>query len=80
MILTNKISEWVNETMYYIINERYINKRVTILTSNCEIDELEYNERIKSRLKEMCGVIHFPEEDLRNNIAKKINLKLKEKK
>lgn len=57
-----QISEWVVGTLYHIINERYNNDRVTIVTSNYDLDGLGERlskfapfggRRIISRLKEM---------------------------
>lgn len=35
---------WINDKMYQIINERYINKKVTIFTSNESLDSLRYDD------------------------------------
>lgn len=57
-----KCSEWVLERLYIILNERYENKKVTIITSNTSIDKLF--EKIKhpailSRIKWTCIEIPF---------------------
>lgn len=64
-----KITEWVNERFYSIVNERYINQKVTIYTSNERLAELQYDERITSRIKEKVYEIAFPEESVREHIA-----------
>lgn len=61
---------WINERFYQIINERYINKRITIYTSNLPIDNLNYDERITNRIKERSYLLPFPEESVRDIIAK----------
>lgn len=66
---TEKVSDWVNEKFYHIVNERYINKRPTIFTSNDHLNDLTYNDRITNRIKEQSFIIHFPEESIRNYIA-----------
>lgn len=74
--------KWIEERFYHIINERYINKKPTFFTSNVELDNLEYDDRIKNRVLEVCYQIHFPEESIRKYIAnenqRKIQSKLKE--
>lgn len=70
---TEKISEWVNEKFYHIINERYIGKKVTIFTSNDSLEESSYNSRITNRIMEMTIQLRFPEESVREHIAKKNN-------
>lgn len=60
---------WVNETFYQLFNTRLIQKRVTILTSNCSPDELLLDHRIKTRIKAMTYPVHMPEEDVRSKLA-----------
>ena len=67
---TESLREWVNDKFYYIINERYINERTTLYTSNYKINELAYDERIINRIRETCYYIPFPEESIREQIAK----------
>ncbi len=65
-----KISSWVNDKFYYIINERYIKKRITMFTSNESLETIEYDERIMSRIKENTLQFHFPEESIRERIMR----------
>ena len=67
---TEEVKGWINEKFYYIVNERYINKRTTIYTSNTCIDNLPYDERIIDRIREQSFEIHFPEESVRKNLAR----------
>ncbi|BBF41975.1 helicase loader DnaI [Lachnospiraceae bacterium KM106-2] len=67
---TESLREWINDKFYYIINERYINERTTIYTSNYKLDELQYDERIINRIRENCYQIPFPEESIREQIEK----------
>lgn len=64
-----KPKDWVNDKFYHIINERYINKRVTIYTSNVDVTNLPYDSRIANRVVESTYRIHFPEESVRNMIG-----------
>lgn len=61
---------WINERFYSLINSRYIDKRVTIFTSNSPLEALKYDDRIVNRIKERVFAIPFPEESVRDIIAK----------
>ncbi|MEW6732437.1 MAG: ATP-binding protein [Acidobacteriota bacterium] len=72
----NKPTAWVQETITQIINNRYNDKKITIFTSNYTDDRnVEYNEsltdrvgiRLRSRLHEMCKIVHIAGEDYRLN-------------
>lgn len=60
---------WINERLYHIINKRYIDKKITIFTSNMDVDNLQYDERITNRIKEITFQVMFPEESVRDYIA-----------
>lgn len=60
--------EWVNTVLYQLINYRYTERLVTIVTSNLEIDSLKADERIKDRIDAMCIGLHLPEVAVRSNI------------
>ena len=62
-------ADWISDKLYQIINERYINKRVTIFTSNESLDTIQYDDRITNRIKERTYQIAFPEESVRDHIA-----------
>ena len=68
-----KVTEWMRDTLTYIINQRYNEKRTTIITSNW-MDKAEDEEdtlagrigyRLRSRLYEMCEVWEIVGEDYR---------------
>ena len=61
---------WINEKFYQIINNRYIDKKITIFTSNTALGDLKFDERITNRIKERAFQIPFPEESVRDIIAK----------
>lgn len=67
---TEQVKDWIGERFYQIINTRYIEKKITIFTSNCVINELGYDERITNRITERCFKLHFPEESVRNYLGK----------
>ncbi|EKD46442.1 MAG: hypothetical protein ACD_67C00234G0001, partial [uncultured bacterium] len=62
-----KSSDWVQETLFVLINHRYEQMLSTILTTNCTLDELatRVGKRITSRLIEMCRCIRMDGEDWR---------------
>lgn len=63
--------DWIGERFYQIINSRYINRKITIYTSNHSLEALRYDDRITDRIKERTFQIPFPEESVRGIIAKK---------
>ena len=62
-----KLSDWVVETFYLIINSRYEQMLPTIFTSNYSLGEIaeRYGDRIPSRIAEMCNVVELSGEDKR---------------
>lgn len=66
---TEKVADWINDKFYYLINERYIGRKITIITSNTPLKNLDYDQRIISRLKERSYEVAFPEESVRETIA-----------
>jgi len=70
---TERVTDWVGEKFYQIINGRYINKKVTFFTSNHDLNTLQYDERVKSRIKERSFMVHFPEQSVREIKAFKEN-------
>jgi DNA replication protein DnaC len=73
----NKPTEWVRDTLAYIINYRYNERRITILTSNYVDSPTVPGEesltdrigaRLRSRLYEMCKVIKMEGKDFRKEI------------
>ncbi len=65
-----KEKDWINHRFYHIINQRYIERKITIFTSNMSIDDLRYDERITNRIKEITFQVMFPEESVREQIAR----------
>ena len=64
-----RVTDWVSEKIYTIVNKRYINKKVTFYTSNYDVTDLPYDNRVGNRIKERCFVMHFPETSARDLIA-----------
>ena len=65
--------DWVNERFYNILNGRMIEKRITIFTSNCRMEDLKLDERIVNRIIKMALPIEFPAESIRVSLARKEN-------
>lgn len=72
-----KPTEWVQETMTYIITERYNRKKLTIFTTNyldqgVEVRDETLTERVgarlRSRLQEMCRLVPMEGSDYRVKI------------
>lgn len=53
--------DWLSEKVFQIINSRYINRKATIFTTNCDIKELclRLGERTFSRIMEMSVGLNF---------------------
>ncbi|MDD5773812.1 MAG: ATP-binding protein [bacterium] len=73
----SKITNWVQDTLSYIINQRYNDKKITIFTSNyldepaVKTDETLENRigtRLRSRLYEMCHVVEINAKDFRKEM------------
>jgi len=64
-----KMSEWVEETLYAIINKRYEDVLPTIFTSNNSPEELitRLGDRIVSRIVGSCDIIELSGKDKRLN-------------
>lgn len=71
------VKDWIAEKIYQIINSRYINKLITIFTSNLSVDELTYDDRITNRIREKCYMLAFPNESIRNYIGERNMAELK---
>lgn len=61
---------WLNEQVYIVINHRYEHLKPVIITSNQSLEDLEkiHKPQVCSRLKQMCKIIQFSGEDLRESM------------
>lgn len=73
---TEQTKDWIGERLYQIINSRYQDKKITIFTSNSRLELLEYDDRITTRIKERTFQIPFPEESVRDIIARQNMMEL----
>ena len=62
-----------NDHLFDIFNYRIKSDVVTIFSSNCKMEELPYDYRIKNRIMKMAIPIQAPEESVRRNLAKEEN-------
>jgi DNA replication protein DnaC len=64
---SEKVSDWVLETFYLIINSRYNEMSPIIFTSNFNIGEIatRLGERIASRIVESCDIFRLDGDDRR---------------
>jgi DNA replication protein DnaC len=66
---SEKMTEWVEETLYLILNHRYNEVLPTVITSNLTIEQLaeRVGDRIASRVVGMCDVVKLEGPDRRLN-------------
>lgn len=74
---TEQYKNWIDDKFNSIINGRYNDKKITIFTSNMSIDDLPYDTRITSRVKERSLQIPFPEESVRETLSWQLQEELK---
>ena len=62
-----RVSDYVVDRLYVLINGRYENDTATIITTNRTVEELraQIGPRIASRICEMCVQMEFPQGDYR---------------
>jgi len=78
----HKVTDWRRDILTYIINKRYNEKKITIITSNYLIEkpsvsgedtlEERIGYRLVSRLFEMCRVVEIKGKDYRREIKQDI--------
>lgn len=61
--------EWINEIVYRLINRRYEQKKLTILTSNVPIEKCSSDARVVSRIESMARELQIPEVAVRSKQA-----------
>lgn len=66
-----KMSDWLREKVYLLVNHRYENRLPMIFTSNQSLEQVEtlYMPQIASRIREMCKVLKMSGEDRRKNMS-----------
>jgi DNA replication protein DnaC len=68
---SEKATDYVRQSLLHLVDECYTREIVIVVTSNVDFEVLnEIDERIASRLIEMCDRVKFSEQDYRVRIAK----------
>lgn len=67
--------EWVDMELFRLIDCRSSGRKVTVFTSNVEMDMLKIDDRIVDRIHELSVKIHLPEVPIRAMNAEKENMK-----
>lgn len=57
--------DWVDTALYRLINDRYVNRRPTVYTSNTAVDNLRMDDRITDRIDSTTYSVALPEESIR---------------
>ena len=63
--------DWIDSAIFRLVNNRSSNMGTTLYTSNCEIEELTCDERIKDRILETSIPVIMPEKSIRSQKARK---------
>lgn len=61
--------EWHQQELFRLINDRNAHQKVTIFTSNYPLENLNLEDRVKSRILKSTIVIEMPEESIRDQEA-----------
>lgn len=61
-----KRSDWTDQELFNLIDQRYQRGRKTIITSNFDIGEMPEDKRLADRIFEVCRPVHMPEEPIRS--------------
>ncbi len=64
-----KASDWVNETLFDLIDARQGRQLTTCFTANQLPEELSCDGRVVSRVEQMASVVRLPEESVRARMA-----------
>lgn len=68
-LCVSEISKWGKGVLHNLVNERYKAKKLCIITSNYDINDLPLHEATVDRINDMCMLLHFPEEPVRSQKA-----------
>ena len=62
-----KLTDFVRQITYFILNEREQNELTTVITSNFSLKQLDeqIDQRISSRIAGMCEILKFTGDDRR---------------
>ena len=71
-------TDWELEMLYNLIDARYANRRLTIITSNESVHDLKdlASGRLYSRFVEMCHLVHLNAEDYRERGKSEVEIQI----
>ncbi len=71
-------TDWELEMLYNLIDARYANRRLTIITSNDSVHDLKdlASGRLYSRFVEMCHLVHLNAEDYRERGKSEVEIQM----
>jgi len=73
-----RLTDWVEDVVYQILDYRLTHKKFTIFTSNELPVGLGYSERVKSRIDRMGMVVLMPEEEVRLKLSMRDDDRMRE--
>ena len=62
---SRKNDGWLDEVIKNIIDDRYNNQKILMITSNYRLDVLSFHEKIRDRLRTLCHEVQFSEKSFR---------------
>ena len=71
-------TDWELEMLYNLIDARYANRRLTIITSNDSVHDIKdlASGRLYSRFVEMCHLVHLNAEDYRERGKSEVEIRI----
>ena len=71
-------TDWEIEMLYNLLDARYANRRLTIITSNSSVHDLKdlASGRLYSRFVEMCHLVHLNAEDYRERGKSEVEIQM----
>lgn len=70
--------DWITSALYGLINYRNSEMRTTIITSNVPYNAKNVDDRIMSRIREMCLELRLPEYSVREALAEESNQRFRD--
>lgn len=76
--LGSKTEKFAEDTLYHLLDERYDNELLTVFTSQYDVKDLPYSNRIKDRVAFMAVSIELPDHSVGYDIARQKGFELLE--
>lgn len=71
-----KSTPFVEEVFFKILDTRLTHKKITIFTSNLNINDINRDERSISRIKKMALIVEMPNADIRGKLGNEENMNM----